>query len=258
MKTYVMGNWKMNLTVGDSSIYLQRLLKKIKPSRGLEIIIAPSAISLPSLSLQLERNKSKIKLAAQNFYQKDFGAYTGEISIAQLRGVVSYALIGHSERRFIFGETNKDITQKVAAAIRSGITPILCIGETENQRNFGETIDVLRDELLGGLSEIDTEDVKKCLIAYEPVWAISTSKQARPATPDEIAVSIQLIKEQLVDIYGQETAEEIPLLYGGSVNPNNAGAYLTIPGINGVLVGESSLISDNFNEIIETAKRVRE
>ena len=258
MKTYVMGNWKMNLTVGDSSIYLQRLLKKIKPSRGLEIIIAPSAISLPSLSLQLERNKSNIKLAAQNFYQKDFGAYTGEISIAQLRGVVSYALIGHSERRFIFGETNKDISQKVAAAIRSGITPILCIGETENQRNFGETIDVLRDELLGGLSEIDTEDVKKCLIAYEPVWAISTSKQARPATPDEIAASIQLIKEQLIDIYGQETAEEIPLLYGGSVNPNNAGAYLTIPGINGVLVGESSLISDNFNEIIETAKRVHE
>ena len=257
MKTYVMGNWKMNLTVGDSSIYLQRLLKKIKPSRGLEIIIAPSAISLPSLSLQLERNKSKIKLAAQNFYQKDFGAYTGEISIAQLRGV-SYALIGHSERRFIFGETNKDISQKVAAAIRSGITPVLCIGETENQRNFGETIDVLRDELLGGLSEIDTEDVKKCLIAYEPVWAISTSKQARPATPDEIAASIRLIKEQLVDIYGQETTEEIPLLYGGSVNPNNAGAYLTIPGINGVLVGESSLISDNFNEIIETAKRVRE
>lgn len=258
MKTYVMGNWKMNLTVGDSSIYLQRLLKKIKPSRGLEIIIAPSAISLASLSLQLERNKSKIKLAAQNFYQKDFGAYTGEISIAQLRGVVSYALVGHSERRFIFGETNKDISQKVAAAIRSGITPVLCIGETENQRNFGETKDVLRDELLGGLSEIDTEDVKKCLIAYEPVWAISSTKQARPATPDEIATSIQLIKEQLIDIYGQETAEQIPLLYGGSVNPNNAGAYLTIPGINGVLVGESSLISDNFNEIIETAKRVRE
>ena len=258
MKTYVMGNWKMNLTVGDSSIYLQRLLKKIKPSRGLEIIIAPSAISLASLSLQLERNKSKIKLAAQNFYQKDFGAYTGEISIAQLRGVVSYTLVGHSERRFIFGETNKDISQKVAAAIRSGITPVLCIGETENQRSFGETKDVLRDELLGGLSEIDTEDVKKCLIAYEPVWAISSTKQARPATPDEIATSIQLIEEQLVDIYGQETAGQIPLLYGGSVNPNNAGAYLTIPGINGVLVGESSLISDNFNEIIETAKRVRE
>ena len=258
MKTYVMGNWKMNLTVGDSSIYLQRLLKKIKPSRGLEIIIAPSAISLASLSLQLERNKSKIKLAAQNFYQKDFGAYTGEISIAQLRGVVSYALVGHSERRFIFGETNKAISQKVAAAIRSGITPVLCIGETENQRNFGETKDVLRDELLGGLSEIDTEDIKKCLIAYEPVWAISSTKQARPATPDEIATSIQLIEEQLIDIYGQETAEQIPLLYGGSVNPNNAGAYLTIPGINGVLVGESSLISDNFNEIIETAKRVRE
>ena len=254
MKTYVMGNWKMNLTVGDSSIYLQRLLKKIKPTRGIEIIIAPSFISLASLSLQLERNKSKIKLAAQ----KDFGPYTGEVSIAQLRGVVTYALIGHSERRFIFGETNRDISQKVAAAIRNNITPILCIGETENQRNFGETKDVLRDELLGGLSEIDTEDVKKCIIAYEPVWAISTTKQARSATPDEIAASIKIIQEQLISIYGKATADEIPILYGGSVNPNNAGAYLTIPGVNGVLVGESSLISDNFNEIIETAKRVRE
>lgn len=258
MKTYVMGNWKMNLTVGDSSIYLQRLLKKLKPARGLEIVIAPSAIALASLSLQLERNKSKIKLAAQNFYQKDFGAYTGEISIAQLRGVVTYALIGHSERRFIFGETNRDISQKVAAAIRSGITPVLCIGETESQRNFGETKDVLRDELLGGLSEIDTDDVKKCLIAYEPVWAISSTKQARTATPDEIAESVKIIQAELTGAYGKATTEEVPLLYGGSVNPNNAGAYLTIPGINGLMVGESSLISDNFNEIIETAKRVRE
>ena len=253
-----MGNWKMNLTVGDASIYLQRLLKKVKPVRGLEIIIAPSLISLPSLSLQLERNKSKIKLAAQNFYQKDFGAFTGEVSIAQLRGVVSYAIIGHSERRFIFGETNKDISQKVAAAIRSGITPVLCIGETENQRNFGETKDVLRDEILGGFSEIDTEDVKKCLLAYEPVWAISSTKQARPAVPDEIAESVKIIKTQLAGIYDQETVDAIPLIYGGSVNPNNAGAYLTIPGINGLMIGESSLISDNFNDIIEVAKRVRD
>lgn len=253
-----MGNWKMNLTVGDASIYLQRLLKKVKPVRGLEIIIAPSLISLPALSLQLERNKSKIKLAAQNFYQKDFGAFTGEVSIAQLRGVVSYAIIGHSERRFIFGETNKDISQKVAAAIRSGITPVLCIGETENQRNFGETKDVLRDEILGGFSEIDTEDVKKCLLAYEPVWAISSTKQARPAVPDEIAESVKIIKTQLAGIYDQETVDAIPLIYGGSVNPNNAGAYLTIPGINGLMIGESSLISDNFNDIIEVAKRVRD
>ena len=253
-----MGNWKMNLTVGDASIYLQRLLKKVKPVRGLEIIIAPSFISLPALSLQLERNKSKIKLAAQNFYQKDFGAFTGEVSIAQLRGVVSYAIIGHSERRFIFGETNKDISQKVAAAIRSGITPVLCIGETENQRNFGETKDVLRDEILGGFSEIDTEDVKKCLLAYEPVWAISSTKQARPAVPDEIAESVKIIKTQLAGIYDQETVDAIPIIYGGSVNPNNAGAYLTIPGINGLMIGESSLISDNFNDIIEVAKRVRD
>ena len=258
MKTYVVGNWKMNLTVGDSSIYLQKLLKKIKPARGLEVILAPSIIALPSLSLQLERNKSKIKLATQNFHQKDFGGYTGDTSISQLRGIVAYALVGHSERRYIFGETNREISQKVATALRSGITPILCVGETENQRNFGETADVLRDELFGGLSEVDVDDLKKCIIAYEPVWAISSTKQSRLATPDEIADSIKIIKNQLSSIYGKETTEEIPLLYGGSINPNNAGAYLTIPGINGLIIGESSLVSEVFNEIIEVAKRVRE
>ena len=266
MKTYIVGNWKMNLTIGESSIFLQKLLKKIKPSRGLEIVIAPSFTSLSSLSLQLERNKSKIKLAAQNFYYRDFGAYTGEVSIAQLRGLVSYAIIGHSERRFVFGETNREISQKVAAAIRNGITPILCVGETESQRNFGETVDVLRDEIFGGLSEIDSDDIKKCIIAYEPVWAISSTKAAHIASPDEtldvisdeIADAVKIIRGQLTSVYGEETVAEIPVLFGGSVNPNNAGAYLTVPGVNGLLIGSAGLVSESFTSIIETAKKVRE
>ena len=258
MKTYIVGNWKMNLTIGESSIFLQKLLKKFKPSRGLEIVIAPSFTSLSSLSLQLERNKSKIKLAAQNFYYRDFGAYTGEVSIAQLRGLVSYAIIGHSERRFVFGETNREISQKVAAAIRNGITPILCVGETESQRNFGETVDVLRDEIFGGLSEIDSDDIKKCIIAYEPVWAISSTKAAHIASPDEIADAVKIIRDQLTSIYGEETVAEIPVLFGGSVNPNNAGAYLTVPGVNGLLIGSAGLVSESFASIIETAKKVRE
>ena len=246
MKTYIVGNWKMNLTIGESSIFLQKLLKKIKPSRGLEIVIAPSFTSLSSLSLQLERNKSKIKLAAQNFYYRDFGAYTGEVSIAQLRGLVSYAIIGHSERRFVFGETNREISPKVAAAIRNGITPILCVGETESQRNFGETVDVLSD------------DIKKCIIAYEPVWAISSTKAAHIASPDEIADAVKIIRDQLTSIYGEETVAEIPVLFGGSVNPNNAGAYLTVPGVNGLLIGSAGLVSESSASIIETAKKVRE
>jgi triosephosphate isomerase len=257
MKTYIVGNWKMNLTVGESSIYLQKLLKRIKPAKGLEIAVAPSVIAVQPLKIQLDRLKSKVKLAAQNFYQKDYGAYTGEVSIMQLRGLVDYAIIGHSERRYIFGETNKDLCQKVAAAIRNDVTPILCIGETENERNFGETVAVIKDQLHGALSEIDAEDVKKVIIAYEPVWAISSNKNARLASPDDVAESIKIIRDELKEIYGKETAEETPILYGGSVNPNNAGAYLTVPGVNGLLIGGSSLISDHFIDIIELAKRVK-
>lgn len=257
MKTYIVGNWKMNLSVGDSSLYLHKLLKRIKPARGLEIIIAPSLLALPTLSLQLERHKSKIKLAAQNFYHKDFGAYTGEVSIAQLSGVARYAMIGHSERRHIFGETNRDIRAKVAAAIRHNITPILCIGETETEKTFGETTDVLRDQLYGGLADIDADDVKKVLIAYEPVWAISSTKAAKIAAPDDIAQSIKIIQKELTALYGKTTAAEVPILYGGSVTPDNAGAYLTIPGVNGLLVGGASLVSDRFSDIIEIAKRVK-
>lgn len=256
MKTYIMGNWKMNLTVGDSSVYLHKLLKKIKLIRGLEVIIAPSAISLQTLSLQLERNHSKIKLAAQNFYHQDFGAYTGETSISQLRGLVDYSLVGHSERRHVFGETNREISKKVAAALRHKITPVICLGETESEKTFGETTDVLRDQLFSALSDIGAEDLHKVIIAYEPVWAISSTKSSRLASPDDISAVIKLINEQLSAVYGAEIANKVPLLYGGSVNPDNAGAYLTIPRVNGLLIGGASLVSEHFVDIIETAKKV--
>ncbi|MBQ3468001.1 triose-phosphate isomerase [Candidatus Saccharibacteria bacterium] len=253
MKTYIVGNWKMNLNIGESSLYLHKLLKKLKSARGIEVVIAPTTIALQPLSLQIDRRR--LKLAAQNFYYRDFGAFTGETSIASLKGLVDYAIVGHSERRNIFGETDKDIRNKVAAAIRNGITPILCIGETESEKIFGETKDVLRDQLLGGLSEVSTEDLKKVIIAYEPVWAISSTKGAHLAAPDDIAASVKIIKEQLKALYGK-AADDIPLLYGGSVNPSNAGAYLTIPGVNGLLIGGSSLIEDHFIDIIDLAKRV--
>ncbi|MBQ3309824.1 triose-phosphate isomerase [Candidatus Saccharibacteria bacterium] len=254
MKTYIVGNWKMNFTVGESSIYLHKLLKRLTSARGLEIVVAPSSIALPTLALQTDRHK--IRLSAQNFYHRDFGAFTGEVSIAQLKGTVDYAIIGHSERRYIFNESDKDIKLKVAAALRNGITPILCIGETDNEKTFGETADVIRDQLLGGLADVSKEDIKKVIIAYEPVWAISSVKGARLAPPDDIATSVDLIRQELKALYGKE-AEDVPVLYGGSVNPSNAGAYLTIPGVNGLLIGGTSLIADQFLDIIEVAKRVR-
>ncbi len=256
MKSYIVGNWKLNFNVGEASIYLHKIQRKIPNYRDIEVVVAPTSLCLQPLSLQLER--SKIKLAAQNAYYRDFGAYTGEISFAELNGLVDYCIIGHSERRYIFHEDDKMIAKKVAAAIRNKIRPILCIGETESERAFGETGDVIRDQLFGGLSEVGKEDISKVLIAYEPVWAISSTKDAKTATPDEIAEVVELIRKNLKEIYGAKIAEETPILFGGSVKPTNAGAYLTVPGVNGLLIGGASLILQQFVDIIDTAKRVKQ
>ncbi len=255
MKSYIVGNWKMNFSVGDSSVYLHKLLQRIRAFRDIEVIVAPSFIALQTLSLQTDRKK--IRLAAQNANPHDFGAYTGEVSCTQLRGIVDYCIIGHSERRQLFHESDKKIRSTVAAAIRNQITPILCVGETSTEKTFGETYDVIRDQLLGGLSEVSTEDLSKVIIAYEPVWAISTTIDAHLAAPDDVSDMIQFIRRTIEDSYGQDISNQIPLLYGGSVQPSNAGAYLTIPNVDGLLVGSASLIADQFIEIVEIAKRVK-
>lgn len=255
MKTYIVGNWKLNFTVGEASIYLHKLLKTLPIYRDVEVVIAPPALALQPLSLQIDRHK--MKLAAQNAFYRDYGAYTGEISFSQLRGLTDYCIVGHSERRYLFGDDDKTVAKKVAAAVRNKITPILCIGETESERAFGETADVIRDQLIGGLSEIADDDLEDVIIAYEPVWAISSTKDVKLAAPDEIADAVKLIRNTLADTYGDEAAEKVPVLFGGSVSPSNAGAYLTVPGVNGLLVGGSSLILGEFADIIETAKRVR-
>ncbi len=255
MKTYIVGNWKLNFTVGEASIYLHKLLTALPNYRNIEVVVAPTAIALQPLSLQVDRHK--IKLSAQNAFYRDYGAFTGEISFSQLRGIADYSIIGHSERRYIFKEDDKMIAKKVEAAIRNKVMPILCIGETESERAFGETADVIRDQLVGGLSEVSDDDIDKVIIAYEPIWAISSTKSAKLATPDEIAEVVELIRKNLADIYGEKVAENVPVLFGGSVNPSNAGAYLTVPGVNGLLIGGASLILNEFTDIIETAKRVR-
>ena len=255
MKTYIVGNWKLNFTIGEASIYLHKLLKSLPNYRDIEVVVAPSTIALQPLSLQIDRHK--MKLAAQNAFYRDYGAFTGETAFSQLRGLVDYAIIGHSERRYIFREDDKMVAKKVAAAIRNKITPILCIGETESERAFGETADVIRDQLIGGLSEVADDDLDKVVIAYEPVWAISSTKAAKLAAPDEIAEVVELIRKNLAEVYGAKLSEQVPVLFGGSVNPSNAGAYLMVPGVNGLLMGGSSLILSEFTDIIETAKRVR-
>ena len=255
MKTYVVGNWKLNFNVGEASIYLHKLLKSLPNYRDVEIVVAPSTLALQPLSLQIDRHK--MKLAAQNGFYRDYGAFTGEVSFSQLKGLVDYALIGHSERRYVLKEDDKMIQKKVAAALRNKIKPILCIGETESERAFGETADAIRDQLLGGLGEVSDDDLEKVIIAYEPVWAISSTKGAKMAAPEEIAGVVSLIRKILTETYGKESAKKVAVLFGGSVTPANAGAYLTIPGVNGVLVGGASLILREFIDIIDIAKRVQ-
>lgn len=255
MKTLIVGNWKLNFSVGEASIYLHKLLKALPSYRDVEVVVAPPLLALQSLALQV--NRHKLKLAAQNAFYRDYGAFTGETSFSQLRGMVDFAIIGHSERRYIFHEDDKMIAKKVAAALRNRMRPILCIGETESERAFGETADVIRDQLLGGLSEVADDDVSKVVLAYEPVWAISSTKSAKLASPREIKEVVRLMRQNLKEAYGEKISEEIPILFGGSVSPSNAVGYLSVPGVNGLLMGGSSLILSEFLDIIEAAKRAK-
>lgn len=247
-KTLIIGNWKMNLNVHDASLYLNRLDKLVKIHRNVEVVIAPTMLALQTLSLQV--NLRQIKLAAQNFYWRDHGAYTGEVSASQLRGLVQYALVGHSERRHVFNESDKDTRAKVQAAIRNGIRPILCVGETAGERAGNETKDVLYDQLIGGLANITSEELDQVVIAYEPVWAIGTGQNAVPA---DVTYAIRSIRDQIKHLYGAKAAETVQVLYGGSVTADSASGYLSLPDVDGLLIGGASLDEHAFSNIIEKA-----
>jgi triosephosphate isomerase len=194
--------------------------------------------------------RKHFKLAAQNLYWKDEGAFTGEVSAHQLRGLVSYAIIGHSERRHVFGEHDKDVRNKVQAAVRNGITPILCVGETAHERAAKETSGVLHDQIVGGLANLTAEEVSELVIAYEPVWAIGTGDNALPSDVENAA---HIIRRQIDHLYGRTTGAAVRVLYGGSVNAQNAASYLGIGAIDGLLVGGASLKLQEFETIIEAA-----
>ena len=247
-KKFIVGNWKMNLTTQEASLFLNELSKLIKVHRDVEVILAPSILSIQSLSLQIDRHQ--FKLAVQNLYWRDNGSFTGEVSATQLRGIVDYALIGHSERRHIFNETDKDTRNKVQAAIRNQIFPILCIGETASERANGETNDSLHDQLVGGLANVTSDELKDVLIAYEPVWAIGTGDNALPG---DVEHAVTAIRSQIKHLYGAKASKEIRVLYGGSVKASSAADYLAVAGIDGLLIGGASLDAHAFNEIVDKA-----
>jgi triosephosphate isomerase len=249
-KKLIIGNWKMNLNTHEASLYLHKLSTMVEVHRDVEVVLAPTLLALQSLSLQIDRRQ--FKLAVQNLYWRDHGAYTGEVSATQLRGIVDYAIVGHSERRHVFNESDKDTRNKVQASIRNHIHPILCIGETASERAAGETHDILHDQLVGGLANVTSDELDDVIIAYEPVWAIGTGDNALPG---DVTKAVTAIRSQIKHLYGAAAANSIRVLYGGSVKADSAADYLAIDGVDGLLVGGASLDAHAFVEIIKKAHK---
>lgn len=253
-KTLIVANWKMNLNVSEGSTLIHRLSERVRIYRNIEVVLAPSLLSLQPLSLQVDRRK--FRLAAQNAYHKDEGQFTGEVSFNMLRDLVHYVIIGHSDRRYKFGEDLPMVRDKVAAAVRNGIVPILCVGETKQERHDGETMQVLHDQVTSALSNLTSEEVEETVIAYEPVWALSNGKDFTHheiPTPDVISKSVKSIRNNLRHLYGARVAERIRILYGGSSSKSTAGGLLSTVGIDGLLVGGASLNYEEFSGIIDAA-----
>lgn len=249
-RTLIVGNWKMNLDTSQASLLVHRLEERIKIHQDIEVVLAPSLLTLQPLSLQIDRRK--FRLAAQNAYFKDEGAFTGEVSFTMLRDLVHYVIIGHSERRLYFHEDLDVVRDKVAAAIRNEITPILCVGETQIERRAGETKQVLHDQIMSALSNLTDHEVGDAVIAYEPVWAISTFSGIL-AKPDEVKQALQFIRKQVEDLYGPKAAKKVRVLYGGSVDDQIVGGYLELEDCDGVLVGGASLNYHKFSGIVDKA-----
>jgi len=239
----------MNLNTHDASLYLHKLEKLLPESHpNTEVVVIPNMLVLQSLSLQAKRHQ--MRLGAQNAYWRDEGAYTGEVSATMLRGIVDYILVGHSERRHIFGETDVEIRNKVQAVLRNGIIPILCVGETASERADGETKHVLHDQVVGGLANVTSDEIEGLVIAYEPVWAIGSGVFAKPA---DVKEAVTVIRHQISSLYGKEAAKKVRVLYGGSVDSGNAAEFLKTPGIDGLLIGGASLKGEEFAKIVEQA-----
>jgi triosephosphate isomerase (TIM) len=249
-KTLIIGNWKMNLNTHEASLLVKHLNDHIPVHRDIEVVLAANMMVLQPISLQIDHRK--FHLAAQNAYFKDSGAFTGEVSFTMLRDLVSYVLVGHSERRIYFNETLDVVRDKVSAAIRNGISPVLCVGETQSERSDGETQRVIHDQVTTALMNLTAEELIDVVIAYEPVWAISTFG-GKLAKPDEIESAVKYIRRNVAELYGEDVAQNMRVIYGGSVDDQTAGSYLEIDGVDGCLPGGASLNYEKFSAIVAKA-----
>ncbi len=248
-KTIIAGNWKMNKTNKEAVEMLTELKEIVAGVDSVGIVIGAPFTALSDAVKAVAG--SNIKIAAENVYPKESGAYTGEVSPVMLKEIgVEYVILGHSERREYFNETNEFINEKVKCVLAHEMTPILCIGEKLEDRESGRTNDVNKTQLRGGLAGLTAEEAKKVVIAYEPVWAIGTGKTATPEIAEE---THKAIRTELADMFGEEVANEITVQYGGSMKPSNAKELLAQADIDGGLIGGASLAAKDFSEIVKAA-----
>jgi len=246
----VAGNWKMNKTVGEALTLVRELRGMVSMVRDkVEVVVAPPFTALHAVAKAIE--DSNIGLAAQNCFWEPSGAFTGEVSAPMLEEIgCTYVIIGHSERRQIFGETDESVNRRVKAALSSQLLPIICIGETLEQRDLGRTLDVVSSQLTAALAGFGASDVARFVIAYEPVWAIGTGRNATSSQAQEVHAHI---REQLTGLYGREISERVRIQYGGSVKPDNAADLMAKPDVDGALVGGASLKAADFAAIVKAA-----
>ena len=247
----VAGNWKMNTSVAEAIELSQVLVDSLGLVQGIDVVLCPPFISLEAVSRVLQ--SSSIELGAQNMHYQEKGAFTGEISPMMLSGLCRYVILGHSERRQHFAETDRLINLKVKAAFESSLLPILCVGEVYQQRQNGTAAQVVENQIKSGLDSL--HNVSGLVVAYEPVWAIGTGEAATPEIATEMMGGV--ILRALTELFGTQTAGEVPLLYGGSVNAENVEAYMQEGSIHGALVGGASLRADQFTEIVRVTSRVK-
>lgn len=243
---FIASNWKLHKTRQESREFLNEFREKVKYISEVEIGLGPTYTSLGEVSEGIEG--TGIKLIAQNVYFELEGAYTGEISPQMLAEIgTDYVIVGHSERRQIFGETDGMVNKKISAVFENGMKPILCIGETEDERAEGKTESVLRNQLKNDLRGLDPGDAREMVIAYEPIWAIGTGESA---SPEDAQAGCKFARDQVKDLLGEDVGESVRLQYGGSIKPHNAEELMSQPDIDGGLVGSASLDPESFAEII--------
>lgn len=247
---FIAGNWKMNTTVAQASTLVAEMRERLDRVEGVEKVLCPPFISLATIE-ELLRGTS-IKLGAQNMYFEEKGAYTGEVSPLMLSQLCEFVILGHSERRQYFAETDELINKKVGAALKIGLTPILCVGEKLEEKEAGETAEVVTRQVRGALEGI--ESPQGLVIAYEPIWAIGTGKAA---TPPESNDTTGLLRRTVAQLYGEEFAQGVRILYGGSVTASNIAGFMEQPEIDGALVGGASLKAEEFLSIVEQSTAIK-